>query len=93
MVPEFDVLRVMELFMAATRLILFSTLLSICIPLTSAQQLDRVKVAEGEYRITEEGDMGVGPIDTEVFHRRVRWCSRQILGDARSSLRKPGATE
>jgi hypothetical protein len=60
-VSEFDVLRVMELFMAATRLILFSTLLSIWIPLSSAQQLDRVKVAEGEYRVMGEGNMGVGP--------------------------------
>jgi hypothetical protein len=41
--------------LAATRLILFSTLLSIWIPLSSAQQLDRVKVAEGEYRVMGEG--------------------------------------
>jgi hypothetical protein len=55
------------------RLILLATLLFIFLPLSSAQQLDRVKVAEGEYRVTEDGDMGVGPVETEVFHFRESW--------------------
>jgi hypothetical protein len=59
--------------MCATRLILLTALLAIGLPPSSAQQLDRVKVAEGEYRVTEEGDMGVGPIDTEVLHFRESW--------------------
>ena len=59
--------------MFATRLILLSILSSIYLPLGTAQQLDRVKVAEGEYRVMGEGDMGVGPIETEVFHFRESW--------------------
>ncbi len=38
-----------------------------------AQESDRVKVAEGEYRVSEEGDLGVGPVETEVFHFRETW--------------------
>jgi hypothetical protein len=55
------------------RLILFSILLCICLPLCSAQQVIRVKVAEGEYRVSEEGDLGVGPIETEIFHFIETW--------------------
>ena len=74
MVPRLAVLRVMEMFMFVTRPVLLSTLFSICLPLAIAQQPDRVKVAEVEYRVvTDEGDMGVGPIETEVFHFRESW--------------------
>jgi hypothetical protein len=32
-----------------------------------AQNSERIKVAEGEYRVTTEDDIGEGPIETEVF--------------------------
>ena len=38
-----------------------------------AQGADWVKVAEGEYRVAEEGDVGVGPTETEIFHFRESW--------------------
>ena len=38
-----------------------------------AQNSERIKVAEGEYRVTAEDDIGVGPIETEVFHFRESW--------------------
>ena len=48
-------------------------LFSVCLPSVAAQQGDRVKVAEGEYRVSEEGDLGVGPVETEIFHFRESW--------------------
>ncbi len=48
-------------------------LFSVCAPSVGAQQGDRVKVAEGEYRVSEEGDLGVGPVETEIFHFRESW--------------------
>ncbi len=33
-------------------------LFSVCVPSVDAQQGDRVKLAEGEYRVSEEGDLG-----------------------------------
>src|SRR3974390_3334812 len=74
MVPQLAVLRVMEMFMFVTRPVLLSILFSVCLPLAIAQQPDRVKVAEGEYRVaTDQGDMGVGPIESEVFQFRESW--------------------
>jgi len=81
MVPQLAVLRVMEMFMFVTRPVLLSILFSVCLPLAIAQQPDRVKVAEGEYRVvTDEGDMGVGPIETEVFHFRESWTLWRLPG-------------
>ncbi len=48
-------------------------LFSVCLPLVGAQQGDRVKVAEGEYRVAAEGDLGVGPMETEIFHFQESW--------------------
>jgi hypothetical protein len=48
-------------------------LFSVYLPPVDAQQGDRVKVAEGEYRVSEEGDLGVGPVETEIFHFRESW--------------------
>jgi len=48
-------------------------LFSVGLPLIGAQQEERVKVAEGEYRVIEEGDLGVGPMETEIFHFRESW--------------------
>jgi hypothetical protein len=42
-------------------------------PLSNAQEEAHTKVAEGEYKVTLEGDLGVGPIETEVFHFRESW--------------------
>lgn len=55
------------------RLAVCGALLSTCLALAFAQDATRVKVAEGEYRVMEEGDVGVGPIETEVFHFRESW--------------------
>jgi hypothetical protein len=46
---------------------------SVCLPSVIAQEAGRVKVAEGEYRVSEEGDLGVGPMETEIFHFRESW--------------------
>jgi hypothetical protein len=37
------------------------------------QDAIRVKVAHGEYRVPTDEDLGVGPIETEVFHFRRSW--------------------
>jgi len=63
----------MWIFRCATRLVLLAISFFFCLQPICAQQLDRVKVAEGEYRVTEEGDLGLGPIDTEVIHFRESW--------------------
>ena len=55
-------------------------LLSVCVQSVVAQQADRVKVAEGEYRVSEEGDLGVGPMETEVFHFRESWTLWRVQG-------------
>ena len=47
---------------------------------TTAEQTERVKVAEGEYLVSREGDLGVGPIDTEVFHFRESWTLWRTTG-------------
>lgn len=44
-----------------------------CLRSPRAQPSDRTKVAEGEYRVTTEGDLGVGPIQTGVFHFSETW--------------------
>lgn len=36
-------------------------------------QTGRTKVAEGEYKVTMEGDLGSGPIETEIFHFYKSW--------------------
>jgi hypothetical protein len=41
--------------------------------LAQAQEPGRIKIAEGEYRVAVEGDLGIGPIDTEIFHFRESW--------------------
>ena len=43
------------------------------VPLTKSQESGRIKVAEGEYQVTVEGDLGIGPIETEIFHFRESW--------------------
>ena len=48
-------------------------LLSARLPSTRAQEGGRVKVAEGEYQVALEGDFGIGPIETEIFHFREEW--------------------
>ena len=45
-----------------------------------AQETDRIKVAEGEYIVSEEGDLGVGPPETEIFHLRESWTLWQTSG-------------
>ena len=54
-------------------IVLFSVFLLICVPLTVAQQRGRSKVAEGEYRVNIEGDLGLGPVETQIFHFRESW--------------------
>ena len=54
-------------------IVLFGMCLLICAPLTVAQQTGRTKVAEGEYRVSIEGDLGLGPMETEIFHFRESW--------------------
>lgn len=53
--------------------VLFTAILLICRPSSSAQESGRTKVAEGEYKVTTEGDLGVGPIETEIFHFSESW--------------------
>jgi hypothetical protein len=55
-----------------TLVVLAAFLLS-SVPLTTAQEPERTKGAEGEYRVTMEGDLGCGPIETEVFHFSESW--------------------
>jgi hypothetical protein len=59
--------------MQPARIAVVWALFSVCLPLLAAQQGERVKVAEGEYRVTAEGDLGVGPMETEIFHFRESW--------------------
>lgn len=54
-------------------LLVFAACLLSCVPLITAQESGRTKVAEGEYKVTLEGDLGCGPIETEVFHFRESW--------------------
>ena len=37
------------------------------------QDVTRVKIAQGEYSVSTDEDLGVGPIETEVFHFRESW--------------------
>lgn len=39
----------------------------------ASQPAKRIKVAEGEYRLTTDGDLGIGPIETEVFNFHESW--------------------
>lgn len=55
-------------------------LLLSCRPSGTAQETGRVKLAEGEYRITEQGDLGVGPIETEIFNFRESWILWRVVG-------------
>ena len=54
-------------------MLLIVLLLSGSVPLMTAQESGRIKVAEGEYQVTVEGDLGIGPIETEIFHFRESW--------------------
>lgn len=60
--------------------ILIAVLLCGCLR-HSAQEAERIKVAEGEYRVTTEEDFGVGPIETEVFHFHESWTLWRIGGE------------
>jgi len=51
----------------------FAIFLLICVPLSMGQGRTRKKVAEGEYKVTTEGDLGCGPLETEIFHFRESW--------------------
>jgi hypothetical protein len=42
-------------------MLLIVLFLSSRVPLTKAQESGRIKVAEGEYQVTVEGDLGIGP--------------------------------
>lgn len=53
--------------------VVFTAVLLISEPFVAAQQTGRTKVAEGEYKVTMEGDLGCGPIETEIFHFRESW--------------------
>jgi hypothetical protein len=52
------------------RIVLF---LSSRVPFAKAEEPGRIKVAEGEYQVTVEGDLGIGPMEIEVFHFRESW--------------------
>lgn len=61
---------------------LFVVFLFSCLPSSAAQEAGRTKLAEGEYRVTLEGDLGCGPIETEVFHFSESWTLRRTaVGD------------
>lgn len=67
---------------------------SVCLPSVLAQDAGRVKVAEGEYRVSEEGDLGVGPVETEIFHFRESWTlwrlpSREYEVEGERSFESP----
>jgi len=61
-------------------LFLILWLVSGCLLPTAAERAERVKVAEREYVVSLEGDLGVGPIDTEVFHFRESWTLWRTTG-------------
>jgi hypothetical protein len=44
-----------------------------CVPQLRAQPTDRTLVAQGEYRVRMEGDVGAGPIQTQVYHLSETW--------------------
>jgi len=54
-------------------LVVLSAVLLIGTRLSAAQETGRTKVAEGEYKVTMEGDLGSGPIETEIFHFHESW--------------------
>jgi hypothetical protein len=54
-------------------MLLIVLFLSSRVPLTKAQESGRIKVAEEEYQATVEGDLGIGPMETEIFHFRESW--------------------
>lgn len=47
---------------------------------SAAQEAGRTKLAEGEYKVTLEGDLGCGPIETEVFHFTESWTLWRTVG-------------
>ena len=51
----------------------FSAFVLSPVPSSNAQKSERTKVAEGEYRVTMEGDLGVGPIQKEIFSFSETW--------------------
>jgi hypothetical protein len=60
-------------FVQVARTALVSLVAAACGLSTVAQQSARVKVAEGEFPVSEEGDLGMGPMETEIFHFRESW--------------------
>ena len=38
-----------------------------------AQETSRTKIAQGEYAVSTDEDLGTGPIETEVFHFGESW--------------------
>jgi hypothetical protein len=54
-------------------MLLIMLFLSGRVPLTRAQEPGRIKVAEGEYQVAVEDDLGIGPTETEIFHFRESW--------------------
>ena len=54
-------------------IIVFTAFLLMSVPLSMGQGRSRKKVAEGEYRVTTESDLGCGPMETEIFHFRESW--------------------
>jgi hypothetical protein len=58
----------------------FAAFLLSCVPPSTAQEASRTKVAEGEYKVTLEGDLGCGPMETGVFHFAESWTLWRTSG-------------
>jgi hypothetical protein len=48
-------------------------LLGMLVGRSLGQKVGRVKIAQGEYVVSTDGDLGIGPMDTEVFHFHESW--------------------
>lgn len=59
----------MKSLLRVKMLILLGTLIT----LSFGQDATRVKIAQGEYMVSTDEDLGVGPLETEVFHFRESW--------------------
>lgn len=49
------------------------TLLAMLLGQSLGQDASRVKIAQGEYMLSTDGDLGVGPVDTEIFGFHELW--------------------
>jgi len=58
----------------------FAAFLVSCSPPSTAQEASRTKVAEGEYKVTLEGDLGCGSMETGVFHFAESWTLWRTSG-------------